>query len=197
MRASKIFDELMEEMDRCFEGLTDPRSGENTRYEIKDAALSAFGIFFTQSSSFLAYQRMLEERKGKSNVSSLFGVERIPSDNQIRNLLDPQEPELLYGVFSKGLKALEESGRLEDFSSYRGQVLISCDGTGTISSQKIQCSNCSRRELASGETLYTHYAILPVIVKAGESRVLVLEPEFITPQDGHEKQDCERAAIKR
>lgn len=40
-------------------------------------------------------------------------------------------------------------------------------------------------------------AILPVIVKAGESRVLVLEPEFITPQDGHEKQDCERVAMKR
>ena len=36
-----------------------------------------------------------------------------------------------------------------------------------------------------------------MIVKAGESRVLVLEPEFISPQDGHEKQDCERAAIKR
>ena len=27
--------------------------------------------------------------------------------------------------------------------------------------------------------------------------MLVLEPEFITPQDGHEKQDCQRAAIKR
>ena len=27
--------------------------------------------------------------------------------------------------------------------------------------------------------------------------MLVLEPEFISPQDGHEKQDCERAAIKR
>jgi hypothetical protein len=45
--------------------------------------------------------------------------------------------------------------------------------------------------------LYIHNAILPVMVKAGESRVLVLEPEFITPQDGHEKQDCERAAIQR
>jgi hypothetical protein len=34
-------------------------------------------------------------------------------------------------------------------------------------------------------------------VKAGESRVLVLAPEYISPQDGHEKQDCEREAIKR
>ena len=36
-----------------------------------------------------------------------------------------------------------------------------------------------------------------MIVKSGDSRVLVLEPEFITPQDGHQKQDCERTAIKR
>lgn len=197
MRASTIFDELMTELQRSFERLPDHRTGENTRYAIKDAALSAFGIFFTQSRSFLAYQRMIEERKGRSNVSSLFGAERIPSDNQIRNLLDPQEPELLYGVFAKGMQALAASGQLAAFASYGGQVLISCDGTGTLSSQKIHCPNCSQRELASGETLYIHHAILPVIVKAGESRVVALEPEFITPQDGHEKQDCERVAIKR
>jgi hypothetical protein len=197
MKASKIFDELVEELHRCFEKLPDHRTGENTQYEIKDAALSAFGIFFTQSRSFLAYQRMMEERKGKSNVSSLFGAERIPSDNQVRNLLDPQEPELLYGVFERGLKAVEESGQLEDFRSIDGQVLISCDGTQTISSQKIACPNCLQQKLANEEILFAHYAILPVVVKAGESRVLALEPEFITPQDGHEKQDSERAAIKR
>ncbi len=197
MKASKIFDKLVEELHRCFEQLPDYRTGENTQYEIRDAALSAFGIFFTQSKSFLAYQRMIGERKGRSKVHSLFGVERIPSDNQIRNLLDPQEPELVYGVFAKGLKALEASGWLDDFGSYGGQVLISCDGTQTVSSQKIHCPHCSRRELANGETQYAHYAILPVMVKAGESRVLALEPEFISSQDGHEKQDCERAAIKR
>jgi hypothetical protein len=197
MKVGKIFDELVEELHYGFEKLPDHRTGENTRYEIKDAALSAFGIFFTQSRSFLAYQRLMEERKGKSNVQGLFGAQRIPSDNQIRNLLDPQEPELLYGVFAKGLQAVADSGQLADFGSYGGQVLISCDGTQTISSQKIGCPNCSQRELVNGETLYAHSAILPVIVKAGEKRVLALEPEFISPQDGHEKQDCERAAIKR
>lgn len=197
MKGARIFNEIVKELHRSFEKLPDYRTGENTRYEIKDAALSAFSMFFIQSNSFLAYQRLMEERKGKSNVHSLFGVERIPSDNQIRNLLDSLEPELLYGVFTKGLKAVEESGQLEAFRSYDGQVLISCDGTQTISSQTINCPNCSQRELVNGETLYAHSAILPVIVKAGESRVLTLEPEFITPQDGHEKQDCERAAIKR
>lgn len=197
MKPSKIFDELVNRLQNCFEKLPDYRTGENTQYEIKDAALSAFGIFFTQSTSFLGYQRMLEERKGRSNVESLFGVERIPSDNQIRNLLDPVEPELLYGVFEQGQKAMIASGQLEAFQSYGGQVLISCDGTQTFSSTKLHCANCSRRELSNGETSYSHSAILPVVVKAGESRVLALEPEFISPQDGHEKQDCERAAIKR
>jgi hypothetical protein len=197
MKTSQIFDELVTEIRQSFEGLPDHRTGENTRYEIKDAAVSAFGIFFTQSSSFLAYQRLMEKAKGRSNVQSLFGAENIPSDTQIRNLLDGQDPELLYGVFEKGHEALVASGQMAAFSSYNGQYLISCDGTGTISSQKIGCPNCSQRELATGETLYIHYAILPVIVKTGENRVLVLEPEFISPQDGHEKQDCERAAIKR
>ena len=197
MKPSNLFDELVAELHCVFEELPDPRTGENTQYEIKDAALSAFGIFFTQSNSFLAYQRLMETAKGKSKVQSLFGAARIPSDNQIRNLLDPQEPALLYGVFEKGHQVLQASGQLEAFGSYGGQVLISCDGTGTISSQPLHCPRCSQRELANGETLYTHDAILPVVVKAGESRVLVLAPEFITPQDGYEKQDCERAAIKR
>ncbi len=44
---------------------------------------------------------------------------------------------------------------------------------------------------------YFHSAILPVIVAPGQSQVISLAPEFITPQDGHEKQDCEVAAAKR
>lgn len=197
MKASKAFDELIHSIGQSFERLPDHRTGENTRYKIKDAAVSAFGIFFTQSRSFLSYQRMIEKSKGKSNVQSLFGAEHIPSDAQIRNLLDTQEPEMLYEVFRKGHELLIDSGQKGALGSYGGQYLISCDGTGTISSQQIHCEHCSQRELVNGELLYFHYAILPVIVKAGESRVLVQEPEFISPQDGHEKQDCEREAIKR
>ena len=197
MKASKAFDELIHSIGQSFERLPDHRTGENTRYKIKDAAVSAFGIFFTQSRSFLSYQRMIEKSKGKSNVQSLFGAEHIASDAQIRNLLDTQKPEMLYEVFRKGHELLIDSGQKGAFGSYGGQYLISCDGTGTISSQQIHCEHCSQRELVNGELLYFHYAILPVIVKAGESRVLVQEPEFISPQDGHEKQDCEREAIKR
>jgi hypothetical protein len=44
---------------------------------------------------------------------------------------------------------------------------------------------------------YYHSAIIPVLVKPESRHVLSLTPEFIVPQDGHKKQDCERAAVKR
>ena len=40
-------------------------------------------------------------------------------------------------------------------------------------------------------------AILPVIVAPSQSQVISLAPEFITPQDGFQKQDSEVAAAKR
>ncbi|MGC8713158.1 MAG: ISNCY-like element ISAtsp9 family transposase, partial [Leptodesmis sp.] len=81
--------------------LPDKRTGKNIRYGMEDAALSAFSVFFTQTPSFLAYQRMMEGSKGHSNAQSLFGVHRIPSDNQIRALLDPVKPKQVFPIFEE------------------------------------------------------------------------------------------------
>ncbi len=39
--------------------------------------------------------------------------------------------------------------------------------------------------------------VTPIILAPGHPEVIALEPQFITPQDGHEKQDCENTAAKR
>ena len=39
--------------------------------------------------------------------------------------------------------------------------------------------------------------VTPVIVCPAQSQVIPLVPEFVVPQDGHDKQDCENAAAKR
>jgi hypothetical protein len=77
------------------------------------------------------------------------------------------------------------------------QLLIVLDGTQYFSSQTIHCSNCLTRHTPKGHTLYYHAAITPVVVCPGRPQVLALPPEYIMPQDGHDKQDCERAAGKR
>jgi hypothetical protein len=48
-----------------------------------------------------------------------------------------------------------------------------------------------------GDKTYYHSAVTPVIVAPGQEHAIPLRPEFITPQDGHTKQDCEIAAAKR
>jgi hypothetical protein len=53
-----------------------------------DVGLSAFSLFFMQSESFLSDQRRLEQGHGDSNCRTLFGIEKIPTDNHIRSMLD-------------------------------------------------------------------------------------------------------------
>ncbi len=57
--------------------------------------------------------------------------------------------------------------------------------------------DCSCIEHADGKATHFHSAIIPVIVSPGHRQVVPLRPEFITPQDGEIKQDCEINAAKR
>jgi hypothetical protein len=179
------------------ESLPDKRTGKNTRYGMEDAALSAFSVFFTQTPSFLAFQRTIEKSKGRSNVQTLFGVHQIPSDNHIRDLLDPLNPALVSPVFEQALQMLESGGQLNSFRTLADNVLVAMDGTEYFSSSQIHCPQCSTRKLKSGEMRYFHSVVTPVIVSPNRTEIIPLVPEFVVPQDGHDKQDCENAAAKR
>jgi hypothetical protein len=135
--------------------------------------------------------------QGCSNAQSRFGMTRIPSDNHIRNLLDPIPPHTMFPIFSYALDALHELGHLQPYRSINGDLLVALDGTRYFSSSKIHCNNCNVTHHKNGTVTYSHSVVTPVIVAPGNPRVIPLEPVFITPQDGHEKQDCENAAAKR
>ena len=162
-----------------------------------DIGLAAFSVFFMQSPSFLAHQRRLQEGHGRSNGESLFGLTRIPSDNHIRTMLDPAEPNLLHPVYAAVLHELEQSGSLDDFRRLGDHVLIALDGTQYFCSGKIHCAHCSTRLRSNGKTEYFHAMLGATLVAPGHSHVVPLEPEFIAPQDGAEKQDCESRAARR
>jgi hypothetical protein len=172
------------------------RRGNNKTYTLQDAILGAFSVFFMQSASFLAHQEEMQSHEGHNNAVSLFGLKAIPSDNQIRNLLDVLEARHLFPIFAKVSHLLEERGELQAYRAYRDNLLIILDGTQYYASREIHCVNCSHRTY-QGETTYFHTVMTAVIAAPGNSRVIVLEPEYIVPQDGHDKQDCERAAAKR
>ena len=189
--------QMIKRIKQSCEGFPDERTGKNSIYDMADVGMSAFSVFFTQSPSFLAHQRDMKLRKGRSNAESLFGLTEIPSDNQIRNLLDGVSPEHLQTVYRQIFLELEKSEIMKSWRSFAKQLLVAIDGTEYFSSKNIQCQNCNHRELNNGKINYFHSVLTPVIVQPGNEHVISLEPEFIVPQDGHEKQDCETQAAKR
>jgi hypothetical protein len=189
---------LLSYLHQAVGGIPDPRQASNaTRYRLSDVILGAFSVFFMQCESFLEYQRQMQSRRGKDNAQSLFGVENIPSSPQIRNLLDEVDAVGLFEVFFKVYAALVRGGYLQSYQQWNGHLLVALDGTEYFKSQKIHCECCSSRTHRNGSVTYFHQAILPVIVSPTQSQVIALAPEFVTPQDGHDKQDCEVAAAKR
>jgi hypothetical protein len=72
------FNRLVEFFRATVERFPDERTGDNVKYSVADAAIGAFSVFFTQSPSFLDFQRTLEASQGCSNARSLFGMTRTP-----------------------------------------------------------------------------------------------------------------------
>ena len=191
---------LVRHLDRlraCFAALPDPRRGRNRQYAMEDIAMAALSVFFMQSPSFLAHQRVLAERHGNSNARTLFGLERIPCDNQIRQLLDGVPTEHFHGQFRAICDDLDATGSLASMRRLGGRMLIALDGTEFFRSNRIHCPNCSTRKRNNGTTQYFHQMLAATIVAPGQAHTLPLPPAFIQPRDGALKQDCERNAAKR
>ena len=192
----EMLETLLEGVRSACASFPDKRRGDVT-YSMADIGLSAFSLFFMQSESFLAHQRALEEGRKMSNCQSLFGMTAVPTDNHIRAMLDPVHPSHLQPAFDEVLGALRRHGGLVPFQRLSGRVLIALDGTEYFCSQKLGCPQCLTRQRANGKTENYHAMLAATVVAPGRAMALPLMPEFIAPQDGAEKQDCERNAAKR
>ena len=191
------FDQLIGSIRKRMSELPDTRTGKNTTYTMQDIGCSAFSVFYTQCPSLLAWQKSMQESKGQSNAQTLFQIQKIPGDTKIRDALDTVPPEFIYPLFDEIFESLRERGVLAAFQTFGGTTPIALDGTWYFSSKNLNCPNCSSIQHKDGPITYYHSAITPVIVAPGQKHAISLRPEFIVPQDGHEKQDCEIVAAKR
>ncbi len=83
------------------------------------------------------------------------------------------------------------------FRRLDGRVLIALDGGEYHCSRKIHCRHCSTRVQRQWQDRSFHSMLAATLVAPGHDKVIPLEPEFLVPQDGAEKQDCENMAAKR
>jgi len=197
MSGGETFQLLMSYLMACVEGFPDRRKGRNIQFSLHDVTRGAFGVFFCQSPSFLAFQELMQQQQGKNNARTLFGVEQIPSDNHIRALLDPVDPARLNAVYQKCFELMQQHGLVHPMRAVGNSLLIAMDATGYFLSESIHCDSCMVSKHRDGRVTYSHAAVLPAVVSPQHSHVIPLQPEFLRRQDGHERQDCEFQAALR
>jgi len=188
------FDPLIREMRLGAKRLPDSRGQAGCDYSMADAVMSAFALFSLKDPSLLAF----EKRRNDANMKSLFRILNVPSDTQMRTILDPLDPDLLRPMFNKVFTQLQRGKTLESYVFHEGAYLVSLDGTGYFSSKKIHCESClQKKNRKTGEITYQHQMLAAALVHPNHKQVIPLAPEPIIKQDGDNKNDCERNAGKR
>src|SRR5260370_30652099 len=86
---------IVELLATTFRAVEDDRTPEQLRYSLLDPLMSGFAMMFFQHPSLLQFQRSMERKRRRCNLQTLFGVHEIPSDTQMREILDGVEPEAL------------------------------------------------------------------------------------------------------
>jgi Transposase DDE domain len=175
-----------------FATIPDYRLGE-TDIALTDALMSAFAMFSLKSPSLLAF----DKERAEGNLETIYGIERVPCDTHMREILDPVSPEWLRPLFKSVFRQLQRGKALEEMVFLDGYYLLALDGTGYFSSQTIHCASCLHKVHRNGSITYYHQLLGAAILHPDCREVIPLMPEAIIKQDGTEKNDCERNAAKR
>jgi hypothetical protein len=175
-----------------FATIPDYRLGE-TDIALTDALMSAFAMFSLKSPSLLAF----DKERAEGNLETIYGIERVPCDTHMREILDPVSPEWLRPLFKSVFRQLQRGKALEAMVFLDGYYLLALDGTGYFSSQTIHCASCLQKVHRNGSITYYHQLLGAAILHPDCREVIPLMPEPIIKQDGTEKNDCERNAAKR
>ena len=179
---------------RGLKKIKDHRSEEAT-IPLEDALMSAFAMFSLKDPSLLAF----DKRRAKArNLQKIYQLEKIPSDTQMRTILDDVQPDDVKPLFKDVFRQLQRGKVLERMVFMGEYYLLSSDGTGYFSSKSIHCQSCLQRvNSKTGEVTYSHQMLGAAIVHPNRKEVIPLAPEPIIKQDGETKNDCERNAAKR
>lgn len=187
-------DAMLSSLHQGFCAIACPRTSR-AEISLADALMSGFAMFSLKDPSLLAFDERRNE--DEDNLRHVYSIENVPSDTQMRTILDPVKPEALRPLFKDVFRKLQRGKALEPFVYFDGCYLLSIDGTGSFSSSKLRSASCLVKKHKSGKITYHQQVLGAAIVHPDLKEVIPLAPEMILRQDGSTKNDCERNAAKR
>jgi hypothetical protein len=177
-----------------FSALEDKRR-ENFTYKLTDVLKSGFALYSLKSPSLFSFRKRSEAEN--SNLKEVYGIEKVPSDNGLRKILDGVSPEKIRKGFDQLFKRLKKIEVIKGFRFYGEHIIVSIDGAEHFCSKKVSCPHCMQRKHRDGSHSFYHSMLSAAIVHPDKTEVFILDNEPIVKQDGKEKNDCEQNAAKR
>src|SRR5436309_2975405 len=166
LRRHLHFDALVSLVRQRFDQLSEQRRCPT--FPLTDALMAGVALFSLKDPSLLAFQR----RAVDHNLRSVFGLQAVPSDTQMRTILDAVDPGHLRPLFTDLFRQLQRGKVLEDYVFLEGCYLVALDGVEYFCSHKVHCPHCLTRQHTNGTTDYYHQLLGAVIIHPDFSEVI-------------------------
>src|SRR6266446_7871734 len=114
---SLTLEAMIDLLSTTFRQVPDPRRPDRVDYSVHDTLLSGFAMMFFQHPSLLEFQRKMQQRRGRGNLETIFGVTEVPSDTQMRQILDGVPTELLRLLLPALFEKIRRAGWAQEFTS--------------------------------------------------------------------------------
>jgi hypothetical protein len=160
---------------------------------LTDALMAGFAMFSLTCPSLLDF----DKQRAEGNLHTIYGLERVPCDSSMREMLDPVVPESLRPLCTGVFRQLQRGKALEERVFFQGGSLLALDGTGSFSSKTIHCSSCLEKHHRHGSVTSAPQLLGAARIHPDRREVIPLMPEAIVQHDGSKKNDGERPAAKR
>jgi CRISPR type III-B/RAMP module RAMP protein Cmr1 len=189
------FTGLRKVLSKRFSRIPDHRSEAD--YRMHDVLMGGLAMMYFQDPSLLQFEKRSQCSKIGNNLKTMFGLESIMSDTQMREVMDEVDPDEIQGAFRDFFRLLQRGKHLEEYRVLNNYYLCVLDGSEYFGSEKVHCASCLTQEIKKKRTRYSHQIVQAAVVHPKKSQVIPLAPEEVKNTDGKEKQDCETNAGKR
>jgi hypothetical protein len=100
-------------------------------------------MFSLKCSSLLAFEK--RSREENKNLQNIYQIDRVPSDSQMRKILDQVDPMPLRKSFRSYFELLRQAKVVKDYEYFSGMTLVSIDGVEHFSSTQVHCEQCIQK----------------------------------------------------
>ena len=184
-------------VSKLFRAIPEQRQESKINISQHDALMSGFACMHFQAPSLLQFQKQLEDDQNQNNLRTLFGVQDIPKETQMRSIIDQIDSEYFRPIFKDVYSRLQRGKHLEKYQILEGKYYFPIDGSQFFSSKEVNCEGCLVKNHKKESPTYSHQILQGGIAHPDCSEVIPFMPEHIVNEDGDTKQDCEINAAKR